>query len=141
MMIIHAIRQSENEHEVYHLLTAYMEATRLIEQPFGLGERAEGSPVNCMEVVRQYLEDLFGALQIASTSLDDHARVVIKEALYVFGAALEHLGWLRNEDGMPRSAGRPLGALAGISGDLFDRVGCGNSESSGLRATEPCVSK
>jgi hypothetical protein len=92
MMIAHAIRQCEAEFEIYDLLNAYLE-TAAAKQSVDVS-REPAMLVNVESVARQ-IERLFIALESVSKTLDDHLRVAIKEALYVFTTALERLRWLK----------------------------------------------
>jgi hypothetical protein len=47
-----------------------------------------------IEDVKGRTLQLFLMLQAVSKSVDDNSRAAVKEALYVFGAALDRLKWL-----------------------------------------------
>src|SRR6185295_18522603 len=88
MIILHAIREAASEREVYALLNAYWEAVpvgRAAQRP---QERTPSGSAD-VEAVTQQIEVLVTALQEASRKLDDRARLLIKEVLHVFCAALD----------------------------------------------------
>ena len=95
MIITQTIRQSDSEVEIYALLTTYLEAIRLIPGPPGLSAHVTPLPIVGIDAVRAQLGALLIALEVVSRRMDDRSRVRIKEALYVFGATLEHLEALR----------------------------------------------
>lgn len=102
MIILHAIREADSEHEVYALLSAYSEAVSDSTHP------KSSAPVNIVRVadvdaVARQIEILVAALQEASRRLDDRARLLIKEVLHVFCAALDKLELLGE---VPRSLAR-----------------------------------
>jgi hypothetical protein len=94
MKIAQAVREASSEQEVYVLLTSYVEAARLGHGMRNLSKYMASLPLTGRDDVRGRIEGLFTALGLASKSLDDSSRVVIKEALYVFGEALIRLKWL-----------------------------------------------
>jgi hypothetical protein len=91
MKIAHAVREAGTEQEIYVLLTAYIKAARLGEEMSSLSQHMTSLPLAGPDDVRGRIEGLFTALGLASKSLDDGSRVVLKEALYVFGEALMRL--------------------------------------------------
>jgi hypothetical protein len=76
------------------LLTAYVKATRLGSELRSRPTELTRLPLTGRDDVRGRIEGLFTELGVASRGLDDDSRVVIKEALYVFGEALLRLKWL-----------------------------------------------
>jgi len=105
MKIAHAVREAGTEQEIYVLLTAYIKAARLGEEMSSLSQHMTSLPLAGPDDVRGRIEGLFTALGLASKSLDDGSRVVLKEALYVFGEALMRLKWLESK--AQRSEERP----------------------------------
>ena len=111
MIILHAIREAASEREVYALLNAYWEAVEVgraaqrphEETPSGLAD---------VEAVTQQIEVLVTALQEASRKLDDRARLLIKEVLHVFCAALDRLERLRDASQCVAAAQREIAAAA-----------------------------
>jgi antitoxin (DNA-binding transcriptional repressor) of toxin-antitoxin stability system len=102
MVIIHAVREAENAREVHFLLSAYLDAVRLggeMTDPFrGIAT----APLVSVEEVKERTLQLFFMLQAVSESLDDNSRVAVKEALYVFGAALDRIKSLERGTGRGR---------------------------------------
>ncbi|HTS52560.1 MAG TPA: hypothetical protein VMH26_04740 [Burkholderiales bacterium] len=102
MIITQAVREAGTEREVYLLLTAYVKATRLGGQLKSPPTELTRLPLTGRDDVRARTEALFAELGLASRGLDDDSRVVIKEALYVFGEALFRL---KSLDGSQRPSG------------------------------------
>ena len=90
-MITRFIREASGDKEVYLLLAAYVEATRLHAKVSSHSRRATDTPLDGPDVVKRWIEALFLELSAASTGLDDNFRGVVKDALYVFGEALMRL--------------------------------------------------
>lgn len=90
-MITRLIREAGSEQEIFLLLAAYVEATRLHAKVRNRLTRGTGAPLGGLDVVKKWIEALFYELGAASTGLDDSSRMVVKEALYVFGEALMRL--------------------------------------------------
>jgi len=91
MMINDIIRESATEHEVYFLLTSYVEAVRFGDKLQCLSESMLNLPLTGMDDVSERFEKLIVELDAASRRLDDGTCVLIKEALQVFGAATSRL--------------------------------------------------
>jgi hypothetical protein len=102
MVITQAIHEADNEQEVYELLSAYLEAVRLEHKTHEALAQITNSPMVGTLAVMQAIEALVVALAAASRRLDDRSRVVIKDVLYVFCAAFDHLVLLRRT---PRQSG------------------------------------
>ena len=96
-MITEVIREAETEHEVYFLLTAYVEAVRFGDKLNCLSESMTSLPLTGIDDVSERFDKLIGELDVASRRLDDKTCEVIKEALYIFGAGLNHLRSLEGE--------------------------------------------
>jgi hypothetical protein len=94
MMITQAVREARTEQDIYLLLTAYVQATRLGDELRKLSRHATSLPLTGLDDVKERIQGLFAELGVASRGLDDGSRLVIKEALYVFGEALMRLQWL-----------------------------------------------
>ncbi len=75
-------------------------------------------PVTGRDDVRGRIEGLFTALGLASKSLDDGSRVVIKEALYVFGEALIRLKWLEMRAQRTEGCACQLNAVNALLGSI-----------------------
>lgn len=91
MMIADVIRQSRTEHEVYFLLTAYIDAVRFGDKVDCLSESMTLLPLTGIGDVSERFDRLIGELDAASRQLDDKACEAIKEALHIFGVALKRL--------------------------------------------------
>jgi hypothetical protein len=91
IVIVNAIREANTERDTYVLLTAYVEAMQSHERRNMLPESVTRLPMNGKDDVMARFEKLVAGLDAASKSLDDEACLVIKEALAVFGAALDRL--------------------------------------------------
>jgi hypothetical protein len=87
MTIVEAIRCCHSDFEVYELLNAYIEAARLAQS----SDSAGSYPIENTAGVIKQMQILFVALEVNLRRLDDHLRLVIKEALYVFSTALDRL--------------------------------------------------
>jgi len=90
MDITDVIRDADSEYVVFFLLTAYIEALR-----FGnsLPARLTSLPVTGIDDVGTRYQGLVVELDSAR-KLHDEARVLIKQALHVFGTALHRLALL-----------------------------------------------
>jgi hypothetical protein len=87
MIIVDAIHHSHSDVEVYELLNFYIDAVPLTQNADGATLR----PIENRVCAMKQMQALFVALGLASRRLDDPSRVVIKQALYVFHAALDRL--------------------------------------------------
>lgn len=94
MMITQAVREARTEQDIYLLLTAYVQATRLADELRKLSRHVTSLPLTGLDDVKERIQGLFSELGMASRGLDDGSRLMIKEALYVFGEALIRLKWL-----------------------------------------------
>jgi hypothetical protein len=91
MMITNFIREANTEHEIYFMLTAFIEAMRFSDKLNLLSEHLTSLPVTGMDDVRGRSAKLIAELDGASQRLDDRACMVVKQALVVFGTALTRL--------------------------------------------------
>jgi hypothetical protein len=91
-MITHAIREASSSQEVYVLLTTYLNGVPLVSELMRQSREIMAMKLTGMDDVKACIVRLFSALQSVSKSLDDNSRMAVKEALYVFGAALDRLG-------------------------------------------------
>lgn len=90
-MFIDIIRQAESEHEIYFLLTAYLEAVQFSDKLKLLPDSMERLPLASIDSVRERFRKLIVELDKASKELNDNACAVIKEAMCIFNAALNRL--------------------------------------------------
>lgn len=93
MVITDVIREADTEHEIYFLLTAYLEAVRFGDKLNFLSEHLTSLPLTGLDDVVGRSTKLIAELDGAPQRLDDKERVVVKETLEVFGTALSRL-WL-----------------------------------------------
>lgn len=91
-MIADAIRDTNTQQDTYVLLTGYLEAMQCYERRKLLPEYVTRLPINGRDDVMTRFEKLVTGLDAASKRLDDEACAVIKDALAVFGTALDRLG-------------------------------------------------
>jgi len=87
MTTIDAILHCDSDVEVYELMNIYIGVINLDEHTLS----AKTYPLASVMDVMQQMRTLFIALGLVSRRLDDHSRMVIKEALCIFNAALERL--------------------------------------------------
>ena len=90
-MVIDAMRNAEDENEIYCLLTAYIDAARFCHKRHFMPERVMHLPLRGVADVRLRFDRLMGELDRASRELDDKGCVVLREALHVFGVGLDQL--------------------------------------------------
>jgi hypothetical protein len=90
-MIADDIRHSGTAHTVYFLLTAYIQQVRASDKSRGMPEYITRLPVCGMGDLSMRFDKLVAELDAASRQLNDKACAGIKEALHVFGTALNRL--------------------------------------------------
>ena len=96
-MTIHdVIREANSEHEVYFLLTAYVEAVRYGDLLSCLPQQARELPLKGMDDVRVRVDELRAELGGAPAT-GEKSRVIVKETAEIFGEALNRLQWLQWE--------------------------------------------
>jgi hypothetical protein len=100
MLIVDVIREADNEHEIYFLLTAYVEAVRHCDPLHHLPEIVRELPFNGVKDVSVRAESLRAILESPET-LDDKIRLVLAEALGIFAVARHRLEMLREEELRP----------------------------------------
>jgi len=118
-MITQAVREARTEQDIYLLLTAYVQATRLADELRKLSGHIMSLPLTGLDDVRERIQGLFFELGMASGGLDDGSRLMIREALYVFGEALLRLKWLetaQRDQGPASQSNVPRGWLEESSG-------------------------
>jgi hypothetical protein len=128
MMIMHAIREAHAEFEVYALLNVYVEAVRLDRETGNLSAPPVSGPITGMDDLMRQIKLLIGALETASRRLDDHCRTIVKEVLYVFCMAADHL------DALHRLAAPILPVHPKAMRVATSSVAAGSSESRGDRS-------
>src|SRR5258706_16025479 len=95
MMIADVIRSAATEHEIYFLLTAYVEAVRFFDKLNDVPEHMASLPLAGVDDVKSRFNKIFAGLDAASKRLDHKACETIREALHIFGAALHRLPGLK----------------------------------------------
>jgi len=96
MLMIDVIREADNEHEIYFLLTAYVEAVRHCDPLHHLPEVVRALPLTGVEDVRDRTERLRAVLE-SPGALDDMKRLVLAEAHGIFAVARRRLETLLEE--------------------------------------------
>ena len=94
MMIVDVIRKASTEHEIYFLLTSYVEAVRFGDKAKCLSEHQIRLPFHGINDVRERFGALRAELNFASKRLDAKACMHIKEALEIFSTAFDRLAML-----------------------------------------------
>ena len=94
-MITDVIRYADTEHEVYVLLSSYVGNTNF-DQKFHCLSECAVAPLEDTAEIRNRLGQLLLELDSASRNLDDDACVTLREAVHVFGTALDRLVTLRH---------------------------------------------
>ena len=90
-MIVDVLRQTDDENEIYCLLTAYIDATRFYGKCRFISERTLRLPVEGVADIESRFAAVVADLDRASKALDDAACLALREALHVFGTALHRL--------------------------------------------------
>ena len=108
MDICNVILDSSNEHEIYFLLTSYIQTLRYRRRLDPLPRRVMTLPLNDLDDVRVRFIALAVPLADTSFPLDVRTRPALQEAARVFGAALHRLSALKMEE----SAALPLATAA-----------------------------
>ena len=93
-MIIDVIREAENEHEIYFLVAAYIEAVRFCDKLHCMPGSITRLPLSGMNDVKTRFSTLMTELDTASRRLDERSCTVLKEGLEIFGIALDRLAFL-----------------------------------------------
>ena len=91
MMITDVMRQAKTEHEIYFLLTAYVQSVRFGDKLSLIPENLTALPLAGIEDVAKRCQQLMVELDHASRELNDKYCEVTKEALHIFGTALTRL--------------------------------------------------
>lgn len=99
MNLGNAMLDAGSEHEIYFLLTSYVEAVRYCRQLDCMPDGVTGLPLAGLDDVRVRYSALAVSLADTSHPLDDRTRVALTEAARIFGAALHRLSALEMEVG------------------------------------------
>jgi len=104
-MITDVIAEAGSEHEIYFLLTAYLESVRFGDKFGLLPEHITKLPLSGLPDVRRRLDELRTERDQAVVRSNERTRRFIMEALDVVGAARDRLTWLEQPEG--KAAARP----------------------------------
>lgn len=102
-MVADIIRNANTEHEIYFLLTSYVESVTSCDKLHCMSERITRLPLNGVADVRERFEQLMIELDAASKRLDDNSCTVIREAVHILGCALNRLSMLDEQHYRPHS--------------------------------------
>lgn len=102
-MMVDVMREADTEHEIYFLLTAYIEAVRFCDKLSCMPESITRLPLRGMPDLKSRFGELINQLDVASRRLDDRSCAVLREALHIFGTALQRLGFLNQRRPRPRA--------------------------------------
>ena len=97
MTINDVIREAKSEHEVYFLLTAYVEAVRYVDRMSSLPASVRELPLNGMDDVKARFDGLRAELGQLSRGDDNRSLAIVKESADILGDALKRLQWLEQE--------------------------------------------
>jgi hypothetical protein len=98
MTINDVIREAKSEHEVYFLLTAYVEAVRYVDRMSLLPPSVRELPLSGMDDVKARFDGLKAELgQVSSGQPDIRSLAIVKESADILGDALARLQWLEQE--------------------------------------------
>jgi hypothetical protein len=96
MTINDVIREAKSEHEVYFLLTAYVEAVRYVDRMSLLPASVRDLPLNGVDDVKARFDGLRAELGQSSNG-DIRSLAIVKESADILGDALARLQWLEQE--------------------------------------------
>jgi hypothetical protein len=99
MTINDVIREAKSEHEVYFLLTAYVEAVRYVDRMSLLPASVRELPLNGVSDVKARFDGLRAELGQADGKPDSRSLAIVKESADILGDALARLQWLEQERG------------------------------------------
>ena len=99
-MFADTIRSANTEHEIYYLLTSYIETVRSADKSNDcFPEPITRLPLNGIGDVRGRFAKLLVELDKAAKSLDDSSCAKIKEGVHALGVALSRLNALDERHG------------------------------------------
>ncbi|HEX6004713.1 MAG TPA: hypothetical protein VFZ14_12025 [Burkholderiales bacterium] len=88
-MFVDVIREASNPHEIYFLLTSYVEAVRFGDALNVLPDSVKRLPLDGNDQLRRQYQELIRLQNVRGRNVDGGP--VIDEALSIFGAALTRL--------------------------------------------------
>jgi hypothetical protein len=98
-MLADTIRNANTEHEIYSLLTSYIESVRVSKELQVIPEPIARLPLNGVADLRTRFSQLMLELDRASKSLDNNSCTTIKEGVHALGVALNRLHVLIGQQG------------------------------------------
>ena len=108
------VRTADSDHEIYFLLTSYMEAIRFNNRAPGVPAEVTRLPLDGQDDVKERFGRLMIELDQASKGLDENRCELIREALHILGTA-----WKRLESLAAESV---TGQIPGVAPAAVDRV-------------------
>jgi hypothetical protein len=94
MMISDVILEANTEHEVFFLLTAYVESLRYCDKLGTLPHNLTRLPLSGMGEVQNKFVGLRAALIAEGKDYGPGTHAILREAADIFGAAVDRLDWL-----------------------------------------------
>jgi hypothetical protein len=96
MMISDVIVEAKSKHEIFFLLTSYVESLRFCDIPASLPEDLTRLPLTGMGDLRSKLETINA--ELAKPCETNGKRIVLNEAADILAAALARLQWLTQKE-------------------------------------------
>ena len=126
-MITDVIREAKSEHEIYFLLTAYLEAIHFSDKLQPQAELADILPIASIEKVRDRFERFIYELDRASKELNHEACLVLKEGMLIFNTALNRLEALASRQNLPGAPpARAAGPARRVAWGIYSRITWGD---------------
>lgn len=97
MMISDVILEANSEHEIFFLLTAYVESIRYCDRLGTLPENLTRLPLSGIGDVQRKLEALNAGLGQHFEDCNGRTNAILREAADILRAALDRLQWLARE--------------------------------------------
>ena len=97
MTINDVIREARTEHEIYFLLTSYVEAVRYCDRLSFLPAQVRDLPLGGVEDVKKRIAGLRAQLGRSPIGDTGTSEQIVKETAAVLGDALARLQWLEQE--------------------------------------------
>lgn len=104
MPIRDAIQELNTEHEIFFLLTAYIETQCFCDKLSLLPWQMRALPLAGFNDVEARIDGLRLQLREMASEADLRARAIIEETIEVFGTALRRLLFLQGGGDLPRAA-------------------------------------
>ena len=104
MPITDAIQELHTEHEIFFLLTAYVETLRFCDKLGLLPWQMRDLPLAGLDDVEARIEGLRLQLREMVSNADRRASLIIEETIQVFDTALRRLAFLQAGGDLPRAA-------------------------------------